>query len=98
MCELISIAAAAFFAVLFFRSGWRDKAAATAMFMFLGASLMWGVDCVANAMDGEPLLDMSREDAVLGAIVLAAGLAVWGAESCIRRLANAKADHNSGQR
>ena len=49
------------------------------MLMFWGAALMWAVDCVAEKLDGGPLFDFSREDAVLGVIILAAGLLVYGA-------------------
>ncbi len=84
MCELTAIAATAFFAALYFRSGRRDGAARLAMLAFAGASLMWAVDCVANAMEGEPLLDMSREDAILGAIVLAAGATLYGVARMLR--------------
>jgi len=38
---------------------------------------MWAVDCVANKMDGEALFDISREDTVLGVIILGAGLFVF---------------------
>ncbi len=94
MCELITIAAALVFTALYFRGkavGTPSAAAFTAMLMFWGAALMWAVDCVAEFMAGEPLLDLSREDAVLGAIILAAGLAVYGVlavrERCVRRRA-----------
>ena len=63
MCELMTIAAAAFFTVLHAagrRKGRASSAAFTAMLMFWGAALMWGVDCTANALDGEPFFDFSR--------------------------------------
>lgn len=91
MCELTSIAAAVFFAFVWRRSGGRDKAARLAMLSFAGASLMWAVDCVAGALEGGPLLDFSREDAVLGAIVLASGSALYAAARvvyCFRRPAS----------
>ena len=56
--------------------GKRSRATFTTMLMFWGAALMWSVDCVANRLDGEPLFDLSREDALLGGIILAAGLLV----------------------
>ena len=82
MCELMTIVAALFFTVAYFAgkaSGKASGATFTAMLMFWGAALMWAVDCVAEFMDGEPLFDLSREDAVLGVIILAAGLLVYGA-------------------
>ncbi len=81
MCELMTIAAALVFTALWFfarRAGRPSGAAGTTALMFWGAALMWAVDCVKSAMDGEGLLDLSREDAILGAIILAAGLAVYG--------------------
>ena len=51
-----------------------SRAVGTTALVFWGAALMWSVDCVHAAMEGEGLLDLSREDAVLGAIILAAGL------------------------
>lgn len=78
MCELMTIAAALVFTAAYF-CGKRSGAAFTAMLMFWGAALMWAVDCVANRMEGEPLLDLGHEDVVLGYIILAAGLLVYGA-------------------
>lgn len=89
MCELMTIFAALAFTVFYFvgrRSGKAGKATFTAMLMFWGAALMWSVDCVANRMDGEPLLDMSREDTTLGFIILGAGLLVYGALALKDRL------------
>lgn len=86
MCEIMTIEAAAFFTAVYF-VGSRSKAAFTAMLMFWGAALMWAVDCAAEWMAGGPLLDISREDAVLGVIILAAGLLVYGALAVRERLA-----------
>jgi len=80
MCELMTIAAALVFTALWFRARRASRSAqaeGTAALMFWGAALMWAVDCVKSAMDGEGLLDLSREDALLGVIILAAGLAVY---------------------
>ena len=80
MCELITIAAAVVFTVLFFaarRTGAPRGALGTAALMFWGAALMWSVDCVHSAMEGEGLLDLSADDAKLGALVVVAGLAVY---------------------
>ena len=52
---------------------------------------MWSVDCVAGAMEGEPLFDLSAHDALLGAIALAAGLAVFGVLSLSRKFHAASA-------
>lgn len=84
MCELMTIAAAIAFTVIYFRVR-RSSAVFTTMLMFWGAALMWSVDCVKSAMDGEGLLDISREDTILGCIILAAGLAVFGVLSFLER-------------
>ena len=82
MCELMTIAAAVAFTVWHFaakKAGHPNGAVFTTMLMFWGAALMWSVDCVANRLDGEPLFDISREDTVLGFIILGAGLLVYAA-------------------
>ena len=77
MCELMTITAAIFFTVLYFRV-LRTSAVFTTMLMFWGAALMWSVDCVHSAMEGEGLFDLSLEDTYLGFIVLAFGFALFG--------------------
>ncbi len=84
MCELMTIAAAIVFTVVYF-CGRRSSAVFTTMLMFWGAALMWSVDCVKSAMDGEGLLDLSWEDTILGFIILAAGLAVFGIMTFLER-------------
>ena len=89
MCEIMTILAALAFTAIYFtgkRSGRPSAAAFTTMLMFWGAALMWSVDCVHSLMEGEGLFDLSREDAVLGAIVLAAGFAVFGVLAARERL------------
>ena len=85
MCELMTIAAALVFTALYF-FGKKSPAVFTTMLMFWGAALMWSVDCVFNAADGEGLFDISREDTILGFIILATGLLVFGALSLKERL------------
>ena len=77
MCELMTIAAAIVFTVLYFKV-LRTPAVLATMLMFWGAALMWSVDCVHSAMEGEGLFDLSLEDTYLGFIVLAFGLALFG--------------------
>ena len=76
MCEIMTVIAALAFTALYFY-GKRSKAVFTTMLMFWGAALMWSVDCVANKLDGEALFDISKEDTVLGFIILGAGLLVF---------------------
>ena len=85
MCELMTIGAAVLFTILYF-TRFRTRAVFATMLMFWGAALMWSVDCVHSYMEGEGLLDMSREDAVLGAIILASGLAVFAVLSLRDRI------------
>ena len=88
MCEIMTIAAALAFTALYFagkRKGRPNNAVFTTMLMFWGAALMWGVDCVAEKMDGEALFDISREDTVLGFIILGAGLLVFALLGAIGR-------------
>ena len=90
MCEIMTIVAALVFTALYFAGkskGWPTKALFTTMLMFWGAALMWAVDCVAEKMDGEPLFDLSREDTILGVIILGAGLLVYAAFAIKERLA-----------
>ena len=90
MCELLTIAAALFFTALCVvrrRHGRHDAPAFTVALMFWGAALMWGVDCVANALAGEGLLDLSLKDAVLGTIILSVGISVYAVLSFIARRA-----------
>ena len=90
MCELMTIAAALVFTAWHFanrRRGVARPAVFTTMLMFWGAALMWSVDCVFNAVfEKKPLFDISREDTILGFIILAAGLLVFGALSLKERL------------
>ena len=85
MCELMTIGAALFFTVFYFKV-LRTPAVFSTMLMFWGAALMWSVDCVHSVMDGDELFDLSVEDMYLGFIVLAFGLAFFGVMLCIERL------------
>ena len=86
MCELMTIAAAIFFTILYFKV-LRTSAVFTTMLMFWGAALMWSVDCVHSAMEGEGLFDFSLEDTYLGFIILAFGLALFGVLLFVERMA-----------
>ena len=78
MCELMTIGAAVLFTILYF-TRFRTRAVFATMLMFWGAALMWSVDCVANRLEGGPLLDISCEDTTLGFIIIGAGLLVYAA-------------------
>lgn len=80
MCEIITIIAAILFSLLFFvnyRKGRPTKALLTTALMFWGAAIMWAVDCAKAKLEGEPFFDISKEDTILGLIILAAGLIVF---------------------
>ena len=85
MCELMTIAAAIFFTILYFKV-LRTSAVFTTMLMFWGAALMWSVDCVHSVLEGDDLFDLSVEDMYLGFIILAFGLALFGVLLFVERL------------
>ena len=86
MCELMTIGAAVLFTALYF-TRFRTRAVFATMMMFWGAALMWSVDCVHSLMEGEGLFDISREDTILGVIIIAAGLAAFAVFAAIDKLA-----------
>lgn len=85
MCELMTIGAAVFFTILYFKV-LRTSAVFTTMLMFWGAALMWSVDCVHSVLEGDDLFDLSVEDMYLGFIILAFGLALFGVLLFVERL------------
>lgn len=87
MCELMTILAAVVFTVLYlkFRLSTVSKSLFNTMLMFWGAALMWSVDCVFSWKEGEGFFDLSREDAILGGIILACGLAFFAVSAAVER-------------
>lgn len=80
MCELMAIAAAVLFTALAAAARRRGRPAGaltTTALAFWGAALMWAVDCVHSLLEGEGLLDLSADDARLGGLVVAAGIALF---------------------
>jgi Zn-dependent protease with chaperone function len=63
----------------------RKESLLTTTLMFWAAALMWSVDGVASVLDGEPFFDISREDTVLGAIIILCGLAVFAVLAVFER-------------
>ena len=93
MCELMTIAAALLFTALFAfarRAGRPARALGTTALVFWGAALMWSVDCVHGYLEEGELFDLSRDDALLGALIVAAGVALF-AVLRIREASAAKA-------
>ena len=94
MCLIFTVIAAVAFSAAFFatRKSRPDmKSVATAALMFWAAALMWSVDGIAGVLSGEGFLDLSREDAVLGAIIVASGLLVFGLLRLLERRRAARA-------
>ncbi|MBO4618918.1 MAG: hypothetical protein J5654_02295 [Victivallales bacterium] len=87
MCELMTIAAAVIFTVLYFRfrSGTHARSLFNTMMMFWGAALMWSVDCVFSLMEGEGLFDISGKDTLLGGIILVCGLVFFAVSALVER-------------
>ena len=80
MCELMTIAAAILFTALFAfarRAGRPARALGTTALVFWGAALMWSVDCVHAYLEEGELFDLSADDARLGALIVAAGVALF---------------------
>ncbi len=78
--ELVCIAAAILFTALGARArraGRPARALGTTALVFWGAALMWSVDCVATVLEGEGLFEEWRDDALLGALIVAAGVALF---------------------
>lgn len=73
------IATVVFFVLWFTgkNKGKESKSLLTTTFMFGAASLMWSVDGIASALEGEGFFDISVEDTILGGIILVCGLAVF---------------------
>ena len=78
----MTIAAAILVTALFFaarRAGRPARALGTTCLALWGAALMWSVDCVHAYLEEGELFDLSRDDALLGGLILAAGLALFAA-------------------
>ena len=75
MCLIMTIIAAVVFTAVWAKM--RKESLLTTTLMFWAAALMWSVDGVASVLDGEPFFDISREDTVLGVIIILCGLAVF---------------------
>lgn len=90
MCLIMTIIAAVVFTALWAKM--RKQSLLTTTLMFWAAALMWSVDGVASVLDGEPFFDISREDTVLGAIIILCGLAVFAVLAVFERRRELKAN------
>jgi hypothetical protein len=80
MCLLMTLAAALAVSLLWYYKNkkWgEDMKLAILALMYWSAALMWTVDGFFRLADGEPFLEFSRDDAWLGLLAVASGLAVY---------------------
>ena len=78
MCLLITLLAAVVSAIVWYVNAPCGKFhLGTLSLMYWGASLMWMVDGFFCAAEGEPFLDLSVNDALLGLLVVICGLVLW---------------------
>ncbi len=78
MCLLITLLAAVVSAVVWYVNAPDNKLRlGTLSLMYWGASLMWTVDGFFCIAEGEPFLDLSLNDALLGMLIVICGLVVW---------------------
>ena len=88
MCEIMTIITAVIFSIVYAlqkKGGKKSKPVLFAALMFWGAALMWAVDGIASVTEGEGFFDLSGEDAILGAIIIASGLLLFGISALIQR-------------
>ena len=86
MCLIISAIAAEVSTTLYLLSSRRKELKLNMlMYLFLGATLMWLVDGFFCLAEGEPFLDVSADDALLGLVIVVCAVAVWLAALAIGR-------------
>jgi len=90
MCLIMTIIAAVVFTVLWAKM--RKQSLLTTTLMFWAAALMWSVDGVASVLDGEPFFDISREDTILGVIIILCGVAIFAVLAVFERRRELKAN------
>lgn len=78
MCLMITLFAAVFATVAWYAAAPNNSLRlGTLSLMYWGAGLMWMVDGVFAVLEGEPFLDLSTDDALLGLLVVLCGLVAW---------------------
>ncbi len=78
MCLLITLLAAVISTILWYVNAPDNKfQLGTLSLMYWGASLMWTVDGFFCVAEGEPFLDLSLNDALLGFLIVICGLVAW---------------------
>jgi len=78
MCLLITLLAAVIATVVWYSQAPKDLYKVNILCsMYWGASLMWLVDGFFCVAEGEPFLDLSLNDALLGLTIVICGLTAW---------------------
>ncbi len=78
MCLLITLLAAVIATIIWYVKAPNDLYKVRMLcFMYWGASIMWLVDGFFCVAEGEPFLDLSLNDALLGFTVVLCGLILW---------------------
>ena len=90
MCLIMTIIAAVVFTAIWAKK--RTQSLLTTTLMFWAAALMWSVDGVASVLEGEPFFDISKEDTVLGAIIVLCGVAIFAVFAVFEKRRELKAN------
>lgn len=78
MCLIITAFAAIITTIIwYFNASVKGMKLGMLALMYWGAALMWLVDGFFCVAEGEPFLDLSANDALLGAVIVLCGLAAW---------------------
>ncbi|MDR3220737.1 MAG: hypothetical protein LBU46_01835 [Candidatus Accumulibacter sp.] len=79
MCLLMTLAAALAASLAWYLRGRSSSGMKleTLSLMYWGAALMWMVDGFFSLAEGEPFLDLTLDDALLGLLVVVSGLIAW---------------------
>ncbi|HBC26515.1 MAG TPA: hypothetical protein DC013_03800 [Ruminococcaceae bacterium] len=78
MCLMITLLAAVVSTIVWYVNAPQNKLKlGTLSLMYWGASLMWMVDGFFCIAEGEPFLDLSANDALLGLLIVICGLVAW---------------------
>ncbi len=87
MCLIITIIAAVICTgIWYFCANARKYNFGMLILMYWGAALMWSVDRVFCVLEGENFFDFSRNDTLLGILIMLCGLFVWGISVLIKSL------------
>ena len=78
MCLVITAFAAVITTIIwYFKAHEKELKLGLLALMYWGATLMWIVDGFFVVAEGEPFLDLSVNDALLGLVIVLCGLVAW---------------------